>query len=143
MFSYCYIRKFKNIVNNNPSRITKQDLRIAKEIINESDINFENVSLDEMDKIEKLLEVNIHVFGCCKKFSSRKIIRKSKSDFDKDLDLLLIGDIKHYILIKDLNKFISNNSHTIKTCRNCLNSFYSENEYQEHIEYCRNRKAKN
>ena len=56
-----------------------------------------------MDEIEKLLEVNIHVFGCDKKFNSKKIIRKSKSNFDKDLDLLLIDDIKHYILITDLN----------------------------------------
>ena len=73
----------------------------------------------------------------------KKIIRKSKSDFDKDLDLLLLDEIKHYILIKDLNKFISNNSHTVKTCRNCLNSFCSENKYKEHIEYCKIRKAKN
>ena len=53
-------------------------------------MDFGNVSLDEMDKIEKLLEVNIHIFGCNKKFNSMKMIRKSKSDFDKDLDLLLV-----------------------------------------------------
>ena len=35
-------------------------------------------------------------------------------------------NIKHYILIKNINKFISDNSHVIKTCRNCLNSFYSQ-----------------
>ena len=89
-----------------------------------------------MDKIENLLKVYIHIFGCNKKFNSKKIIRKSKSDFDKDLDLLLIDDIKHYILIKNINKFISNNSHFIKTCRNCLNVFYSEIKYKDHIEYC-------
>ena len=72
----------------------------------------------------------------------KKIIRKSKSDFDKDLDLLLIDDIKHYILIKNINKFISDNSHAIKTCRNCLNVFYSEIEYKDHIEYCKFRKPK-
>ena len=86
-------------------------------------MGFENVCLDELGKIEKLLEVNIHIFGCNKKFSSKKIIRKSKSDFDKDLDLLLVDDIKHYILIKNINKFISDNSHVIKTCRNSLNVF--------------------
>ena len=125
-FLYCYIRKFKNIVTNNISRISKKDLSIAEEIIDECDMDFENVSLDELDKIEKLLEINIHIFGCNKKFNSKKIIRKSKSNFDKDLDLLLIDDIKHYILIKNINKFISDNSHVIKTCRNCLNVFYSE-----------------
>ena len=100
------------------------------------------MSLDETDKIENLLEVNIHVFGSNKKFDSKKIIRKSKSDFDKDLDLLLIDNIKYYILIKDINKFISNKSHVIKSCRNCLNVFYSEIKYKDHIEYCINRKLK-
>ena len=89
-FLYCFIRKFRNVVTSNPSRITKKDLEIVKEIINECDIDFENVPLDELYKIEKLLEVNIHIFGCDKKFNSKKIIRKSKSNFDKDLDFLLI-----------------------------------------------------
>ena len=139
---YCYIRKFKNVVTNNASRITKKDLLIVEEIIDECDMDFENVSLDELDKIEKLLEVNIHIFGCNKKFNSKKIIRKSKSDFDKDLDLLLINDIKHNILIKNTNKFISDYSHVINTCRNCLNVFYSEIKYKDHIEYCKFRKPK-
>ena len=86
-FLYCYIRKLKNIVTTNLSRITKKDLIIAKEIIDECNMDFENVSLDELDKIENLSEINIHIFGCNKNFNSKKIIRKSKSDFDKDLDL--------------------------------------------------------
>ena len=126
MFLYCYVRKFKNVITNNTFRISKKDLLIAEEIIDECNMDFKNVSLDELDKIENLLEVNIHIFGCNRKFNSKKIIRKSKSDFDKDLDLLLIDDIKHYILIKNINKFISDNSHVFKTCRNCLNVFYSE-----------------
>ena len=105
-------------------------------------MDFENVSLDELDKIENLLKVNTHIFGCNKKFNCKKIIRKSKSDFDKDLDALLIDDIKH-ILIKNINKFISENSHVIKTCRNCLNVFYSEIKYKNHVEYCKFRKPKN
>ena len=106
-------------------------------------MDFENVSLDELDKIENLLEVSIHIFGCNKKFNSKTIIKKSKSEFDKDLDLLLIDDIKHYILMKNINKFISDNSHVIKTCRNFLNVFYSELKYKDHIEYCKFRKPKN
>ena len=124
------------------SRISKKDLVIAEEIIDECNMDFENVSLNELDKIENLLEVIIHIFGSNKKFNSKKIIRKSKSNFNKDLDLLLIGDIKHYILIKNINKFVSDNSHVIKTCRNCLNVFYSEIKYKDHIEYCKFRKAK-
>ena len=63
---------FKNIINNNASRITKKDLLIAEEIIDECNMDFENVSLDELDKIENLLKVNIHIFGCNKNLSSKK-----------------------------------------------------------------------
>ena len=66
-FLYCYIRKFRNIIDKNSSRISKKDLLIAEEIINECNIDFENVSLNELDKIENLLKVNIHIFGCNKK----------------------------------------------------------------------------
>ena len=141
-FLHCYIRKFKNIVTNNTSRVSKKDLIVAQNIIDECNMDFENISLDELDEIEKLLKINIHIFGCNKKFNSKKIIRKSKSNFDNDLDLLLIDDIKHYILIKNINKFVSDNSHVIKTCRNCLNVFYSELKYKDHIEYCKFRKPK-
>ena len=63
-FLFCYIRKFKNVITNKTSRIIKKDLLITKEIIDECNMDFENISLDELDKIEKLLKVNIHIFGC-------------------------------------------------------------------------------
>ena len=137
-----YIVISENFITKYTSRITKKDLLIAEEIIGECNMNFENVSLDELDKIENLLEVNIHIFGCNKKFNDKKIIRKSKSDFDKDLNLLLIDSIKHYILIKNINKFFTDNSHVIKTCRNCLNIFYSEIKFKDHIRYFKFRKPK-
>ena len=127
-FLYCFIRKFKNVITNKASRITKKDFLLAEEIIYECNMDFESVSFDELDKIENLLKVNIHIFGCNKKFNYKKTIRKSKSDFDKDLDLLLIDDIKHYILIKNINKFISENSQVIKTYRNRLKVFLLRNK---------------
>ena len=39
-FLYCYIRKFKNVDTNNLSRITKKDLLIVEEIIDECDTYF-------------------------------------------------------------------------------------------------------
>ena len=57
------------------------------------------------------------------------------------MDLLLIDGLNHYILIKNINIFISNNSHIVKSCRNCMNVFYSENKYNFHLEYCLTRKA--
>ena len=83
------------------------------------------------------------MFGCNKEFNGKKIIRKSLKNYDKDLDLLLVDNINHHILIKDINKFISNNSHVVKSYRNCLNGFYSLDEYNFHIEYCKNGKPKN
>ena len=100
------------------------------------------MSLDEIDKIEDLLECNIYVFGCNKQLNSKKIIRKSLKNYNKILDLLLIDNINHYILIKNLNLFIGNNSHIVKTCRNCLNVFYSKSKYDFHLEYCKNRECK-
>ena len=139
---YCYIRKHLNPIEKNISRVTKKDIEISKELIDEHNIDFEDVSLDEIDDIENFFECNIHVFGCDKKLNSKKIIRKSLKNYSKDLDLLLIDGINHYILIKDINIFIGNNSHIVKSCRNCLNSFYSEQKYKFHIEYCKNRKPK-
>ena len=55
---------------------------------------------------------------------------------------MLIDSIDHYILIKNINLFIGNNSHIVRTCRNCLNVFYSESKYKFHLEYCKNREAK-
>ena len=57
-FLYCYIRKFKNVITTSLSRITKKDLLIVEEIIDECDMDFENASLDELDKIENLLKVD-------------------------------------------------------------------------------------
>ena len=141
-FLWCYIRKHLNPIEKNISKINKKDIELSKELIDEHNIDFEDVSLDEINDIEDLLECNIHIFGCDKNLSAKKIIRKSLKNYDKDLDLLIIDDINHYILIKNINLFIGNNSHIVKSCRNCLNSFYSQEKYQFHIEYCKNREAK-
>ena len=139
---YCYIRKHLNLIEKNISRVNKIDIQISKELIDKHNIDFENISISEIDNIEDLLECNIHIFGCNKKFNNKKIIRKSLKNHEKDLDLLLINGINHYVLIKNINIFIGNNSHIVKFCRNCLNVFYSEEKYKFHIEYCKNRKPK-
>ena len=95
-----------------------------------------------MDNIKDFLKCNIHVFACDKKINSKKIIRKSSKTYDDDLDLLMVSSISHYILIKDINLFIGDNSQVVKTCRNCLNVFYSESKYNFHVHYCKSRKPK-
>ena len=137
---WCFIRKHLNVIEKNISRVNKKDIQISKELIDEHNTDFENISIDEIDKIEDLLECNIYVFACNKKLENKKIIRKSLKNYDKDLDLLLIDEINHYILIKNINIFIGNNSHVVKSCRNCLNVFYSVAKHDFHIEYCKSRK---
>ena len=139
---FSYIRKHLNPITTKVSRVTKRDIQISKELIDEFNTDFENISISEIDEVKNFLECNIHVFGSDKNFNNKKIIGKSLKNYDKDLDLSLIDGINHYILIKDINKFINNNFHVIKSCRNCLNSFYSEEKYKFHIEYCKNRKPK-
>ena len=139
-FLWFYIKKFLNPIEKNVSRINKKDIEISKELIDECNIDFENVSISEIDNIEDLLKCNIFIFGCNKKLDGKKIIKKSLKNYDKNLDLPLIDEIDHYILIKNIDSFIGNNSHIVKSCRNCLNVFYSEEKYKFHIEYCINRK---
>ena len=141
-FLWCYIRKNLNSIEKNISRINKKDIEILKELIDELNIDFEDVTLDEINDKENLLECNIFIFGCNKNLSAKKIIRKSLKNYDKDLDLLIIDGINHYILIKNINLFIGDNSHIVKSCRNCLNVFYSESKYKFHLEYCKNREPK-
>ena len=61
-FLYCYIREFLNPIAKNRFRITKRDKELADKIISETNLIFENVSINEMNKIEKKLDVNINVF---------------------------------------------------------------------------------
>ena len=53
---YCYIRKRLNCITTNSSRITKSDIQISRELIDEFNIDFENVSIGEIDEIEDFLE---------------------------------------------------------------------------------------
>ena len=101
-FLYCYIREFLNPITKNRFRITKKDKELANKITNETNLDFENVSISEIDKIEKKLQVNVNVFSCNKNYKNKIPVRKSRTDYDKTLDLLLIEGINHYIIIKNL-----------------------------------------
>ena len=98
---YCYIRKHLNPITTNLSRVSKKDIEISKELIDEFNIDFENVSIGEIDEIKGFLECNIHIFGSNKEFNSKQLLEKSLKNYDKDLDLLLVDGINHYILIKE------------------------------------------
>ena len=73
---WCFIRKHLNPFEKNISRINKKDIEISKELIDEHNIDFENISISEIDNIEDLLECNIYIFGCNKKFNNKKSLEK-------------------------------------------------------------------
>ena len=138
-FLYCYIRKFLNPISKNSFRITKKDKEIVNEIIN---LIFKNVSINEMNKIEKKLEININVFSWNKNYRNKNPVRKSKENYDKILNLLLMEDINHYIVIKNLHCFLTsmctmNDNLYVELV---LIYLYSENKYNDHINYCKTRK---
>ena len=141
-FLYCYIREFLNPITRNKFRITKRDKELADEMINETNLNFENVSISEIDKIEKKLKVNVNAFSCNKKYKNKNPVRKSRENYDKILDLLLIEDINHYIIIKNLHCVLTDRCSEKDNfiSRICLNIFYSEIKYNEHMNYCKTRK---
>ena len=70
----CYIRKHLNPITTNLSRISKKDIKIAEELIDEFNIDFENISIGEIDEIENFLRYNTHIFGCNESYNSKKII---------------------------------------------------------------------
>ena len=141
-FLYCYIREILNPITRNSFRITKKDKELANEIINETNLSFDNVSIGEINKIEKKLNVYINIFSCNKKYKNKNPIRKSRENYDKILDLLLIENINHYIIIKNLHCLLTDRCSEKDNyiCRTCLNIFYSKNKYDEHVNYCENRK---
>ena len=49
---WCFIRKHLNPIEKNISRINKKDIEISKELIDEFNIDFENISIGEIDEIE-------------------------------------------------------------------------------------------
>ena len=73
-FLYCYIREILNPITRNSFRITRKDKELANEIINETNLNFENVSISEIDKIEKKLKVNVNVFSCNKNYKNKTLL---------------------------------------------------------------------
>ena len=70
---WCFIRKHLNPIEKNITRVNKKDIEISKELIDEFNTDFENISIGEIDEIENFLECNIHIFGCNKKLASKRL----------------------------------------------------------------------
>ena len=135
-FRWCHIR-YLNPQDVHPERIKKID----KEYINQldySEIEFP-VTTKKYNKIEKKNEININVFGYENKQPYPIYISKEK--YEKHMELLLItkDENKHYVLIKDFNRFMYNQTkheHKKHFCMHCLQCFSSEEVLNNHKNNC-------
>ena len=97
------------------------------------------VTTKQYNKIEKQNEVNINVFGYEDK--QPYPIYVSKEKYENHMELLLItkDENKHYVLIKDFNKFMYNqtkNKNKKYFCTHCLQCFSSDRVLNEHKDNC-------
>ena len=106
-FRWCHIRHL-NPQEKNPQRIKKED----KEMINE--LNYDGIdfplSQKHCNKVEKQNSIRINVFGY--EHGQPFPIHISKETFEDQMNLSLIteDEKKHYVLIKDFNAFMYNQS---------------------------------
>ena len=135
-FRWCHIRHL-NPQDKYPHRIKKSD----KEYIDRldySDIEFP-VTTKQYNKIENQNEININVFGYEEKQPYPIYISKEKYEDHMELLLITKDKNKHYVLIKDFNKFMFNQTkHKNKKhfCMHCLQCFSSDRVLKEHEDNC-------
>ena len=135
-FRWCHIRHL-NPQAKDSQRIKKVDKQYI-ENLDYSGIEFP-VTTKQYNKIEKQTEININVFGYEDK--QPYPIYVSKEKYEDCLNLLLIteNENKHYVLIKDFNKFMYNQTkHKERKhfCMHCLQCFSSERVLTNHKENC-------
>ena len=135
-FRWCHIRH-SNYQHKYPQRIKKVD----KEYIDK--LNYEGiefpVTIKQLNKIEKQNEININVFGYEEKQPYPIYISSEKHEDHMELLLITKDENKHYVLIKDFNKFMFNQTkHKNKKhfCMHCLQCFSSESVLNDHNGNC-------
>ena len=125
-FRWCHIRHL-NPQEKDSQRIKKED----KEMINE--LNYDGIDFPffskHYNKVERQNSIRINVFGY--ENGQPFPIHISKETFEDQMNLLLItkDEKKHYVLIKDFNAFMYNQSkHKERKhfCMYCLQCFSSE-----------------
>ena len=135
-FRWCHIRHLNPQIEY-PERIKQEDKKMINEL-NYDGIDFP-VSQKHYNKVEKPNSIRINVFG----YESKQPfpIHISKETFEDQMNLLLIteDEKKHYVLIKDFNVFMYNQSkHKERKhfCMYCLQCFSSESVLVKHASNC-------
>ena len=136
-FAYCLIYHLnQSKIKNNPQRVS-----IYKQYENTVDftgIEFP-VSIKDIPKIEKMNNISINVFGY--EINSTFPIFISENQTGNSLNLLLISkdEKRHYVYIKDFNRFMYNKTkHNCKKhfCIHCLQCFSTKEILDNHLENC-------
>ena len=135
-FRWCHIRHL-NPQDKDPQRIKKTDKQYIEKL-DYSSIEFP-VTVKQINKIEKQNNICINLFGYEEK--QKFPIYISKEKYQDHIELLLIteGKNKHYVLIKDFNKFMFNQTkheHRKYFCMYCLQCFSREDVLTEHKNNC-------
>ena len=135
-FRWYHIRHL-NPQTEHPERIKKEDKKMINEL-NYEEIEFP-VSQKHYNKVEKMDSIRINVFGY--ENGQPFPIHISKETFEDQMNLLLItkDGKKHYVLIKDFNAFMYNQSkHKERKhfCMYCLQCFSSERILANHVNNC-------
>ena len=135
-FRWCHIRHL-NPQDKDPQRIKKVDKPYV-ENLDYSGIEFP-VNAKHYNKIEKQNSINISVFGYENKETYPIYVSKEKYEDHMELLLITKNENKHYVLIKDFNKFMYNQTkheHRKHFCMHCLQCFSSERVLSNHKENC-------
>ena len=134
-FRWCHIR-YLNPQDKDPQRIKKTD----KNMINKLDYSgIEFPVTTKHNKIEIQNNININVFGYEEKQPFPIHISKEKNENHLNLLLITEDEKNHYVLIKDFNKFMYNQTkHKDKKhfCMYCLQNFTTEKIFKNHSEIC-------
>ena len=135
-FRWCHIRHL-NMQDKYPQRIKNCDKTYIDKL-NYSGIEFP-VTIKQLNQIEKQNEININVFGYEEKQPYPIYVSKEKHEDHMELLLITKDENKHYVLIKDFNKFMFNQTkHKNKKhfCMFCLQCFSSDRVLNEHKDNC-------
>ena len=135
-FRWCHIQHL-NPQNKDPQRIKKSDKALLDEL-DYTEIEFP-VTIKQFNKIEKKNNININVFSYEDKQPHPVYVSKEKYQDHMELLLVTKDENKHYVLIKDLNKFMYNQTkHKERKyfCMRCLQCFSSERVLATHNDNC-------
>ena len=139
----CFLWSVLRVLNPkelNPQRIDK------KSMDKENTLNMEGieypVSLNDINKFEKQNPaISITVLGYEGK-SVYPLRNSTNTDREHDIILMLIeeGGVKHYCLVKSIERLLSSQASNDKrkrySCLRCLNPFWCQKALNKHKEYC-------